>query len=163
MRTVLHLSVLVTLLTVGDLRIVPGQTGIQKLRHDAEQGDWVAQYFLGLRYYFGDGFAQDHVKAAKWFRILAEQNGKASQFILGKMYSKGEGVEQDYVQAHVWLSLAALPSYPQGGENKQSAEARDEVLEHMTPAQLAQAQRIAREWKPKTWDELEKGLAAKGR
>jgi TPR repeat protein len=53
-----------------------------------------------------------------------------------------QGVPQDYVIAHMWLSLAAA-----GGNF--TAE-RDFIAAKMTPAQVAEAQKLAREWKPTT-------------
>jgi TPR repeat protein len=62
---------------------------------------------------------------------------------LGIMYEDGEGVPQDRVQAHMWFSLAAA----QGSEL--AGAFRNEVTKQMTPAQIAEAQRLLREWKPK--------------
>ena len=59
------------------------------------------------------------------------------------MYSRGEGVPQDYVQAHMLFNLAASAGLPSGLKN------RDTVAKKMTPAQVAEAQKLAREWKPK--------------
>jgi TPR repeat protein len=59
------------------------------------------------------------------------------------MYDKGSGVTQDYLQAHMWFNLAAAR-----GE-KTAREFRDSLAEKMTPEQIAEAQRTAREWKPK--------------
>ena len=56
------------------------------------------------------------------------------------MYDQGQGVPQDYIQAHKWVSLAAV----QG--NKNAAKARDFFAKEMTPTQLAEAQKLAREW-----------------
>ena len=50
---------------------------------------------------------------------------------------------QDYVQAHMWLNLAAAQSHADAVKN------RDIVAALMTPAQIAEAQKLAREWKPK--------------
>ena len=66
-----------------------------------------------------------------------------AQFSLGVMYSKGRGVPQDYVQAHMWDNLAAAQDI------EDARKGRDKLAEHMTPAQIAEAQRLAREWKPK--------------
>lgn len=50
----------------------------------------------------------------------------------------GHGVRQDYVTAHMWLNLAAARGWP--------AEAgRDDVAKKMTPQQIADAQKRARE------------------
>jgi len=56
------------------------------------------------------------------------------------MYDKGQGVPQDYVQAHMWLNLAAA----QGQE--QAPTLRDILAKHMTHEQIAEAQRLTREW-----------------
>jgi hypothetical protein len=58
------------------------------------------------------------------------------------MYANGQGVPQDYVAAHMWLNLAAA----QGNAN--ASESRDIVANRMTPEQIAEAQRLAREWTP---------------
>jgi len=51
-------------------------------------------------------------------------------------------VLQDFIQAHMWYNLSAAQ-----GETR-SAEARDALAQRMTPAQIAEAQQLAREWKP---------------
>jgi TPR repeat protein len=66
------------------------------------------------------------------------------------MYAKGEGVPQDYVQAHKWFNLAASRFPASEKENRDKAvENRDRIAAKMTPAQIAEAQKLAREWKPK--------------
>ncbi len=64
------------------------------------------------------------------------------------MYEKGQGVPQDYVQAHMWYNLAASHFAP-GSDRDRAVKNRDIIAEKMTPAQIAEAQRLAREWKPK--------------
>jgi TPR repeat protein len=58
------------------------------------------------------------------------------------MYATGQSVPQDYVQAFVWFNLAA-------SELDKAARNRDVVASKMTPAQIAEAQRLVQEWKPK--------------
>jgi hypothetical protein len=58
------------------------------------------------------------------------------------MYVDGHGVPQDYVQAHMWFNLAGASGVAKALKN------RDTVAAKMTPAQIAEAQRLAREWKP---------------
>jgi hypothetical protein len=62
------------------------------------------------------------------------------------MYKDGKGVPQDYVRAYMWLNLSTA-SQP-AGFAEFSAKQRDEVASKMTPAQIAEAQKLAREWKP---------------
>ena len=93
----------------------------------------------------------DYVKAAHYFRIAAEKNdvwSTVAQYNLGVMYDKGQGVPQDYVQAHMWFNLAAS-RLPPGTDRATAVKNRDILAEKMTPAQIAEAQRLAREWKPK--------------
>jgi TPR repeat protein len=59
------------------------------------------------------------------------------------MCTKGEGAPQDYVMAHMWYNLAAA-----SGKLPGAAARRDLIAKMMTPDQIAEAQRMAREWKP---------------
>ena len=65
------------------------------------------------------------------------------------------------MQAHMWVNLAASRS--QGEAVEDLARTRELIAERMTSAQIAEAQRLAREWKPKTWDDLKRGLEAEER
>jgi uncharacterized protein len=58
------------------------------------------------------------------------------------MYLKGHGVIQDNIRAHMWLNIAAAKGH------KVAPTTRDIIAEKMTPQQIAEAQRLAREWKP---------------
>ena len=49
---------------------------------------------------------------------------------------------QDYVQAHMWYNLATANG------DKLAAEFRDGLAKQMALAQIAEAQKLAREWKP---------------
>ncbi len=123
-------------------------------RKAAEQGLAEAQFSLGVMYYGGQGVPQDYAEAVKWHRKAAEQGLAAAQFGLGLMYKDGRGVPRDYVQAHMWYTLAALRS-PSGLIRDAAVRHRDIIAERMTPAQIAEAQRLAREWKPKAIKELQ--------
>ena len=73
-----------------------------------------------------------------------ENDAKAGRadalYNLGLAYSTGQGVGVDYVAAHKWFNLAAL---------KGSDEAktwRAQISREMAATQIAEAQRLAREW-----------------
>ena len=117
-------------------------------RKTAEQGDADAQYLLGFLYAEGPGVPQDFAEAAKWLRKAAMQGYAFAQGDLGFMYEKGRGVPQDYVQAHMWYNLSAS-RLPPGTKRDLAVKNRDLLAAEMTPAQIAKAQRLAREWKPK--------------
>jgi hypothetical protein len=119
-------------------------------RKAAEQGNASAQFNLGLMFSKGQGVPQDYVGAAKWFRKAAEQGDADAQTNLGLMYVKGQGVPQDYVLAHMWFNLATSRYPASENERREKAEKnRDNTASKMTPAQIAEAQRLEREWKPK--------------
>ena len=86
---------------------------------------------------------QDYAEAEKLFLLAADQNAADAQYYLGILYVKGQGVPQDYVQAYKWFDLSAAQA------NNDAKKNRDEVAEHMTPEQIAEAQKLAREWKSK--------------
>ncbi len=150
-------------------------TAMRKLRPLAEQGHMSAQHFLGLMYTKGQGVPQDNREALKWYRMSAEQGGIHSQLLLGIMYDKGEGVYQDNkealkwyrrsaeqglalaqtnlgamyeegqgvlqdsVIAHMWYNIAGADGSKTGRENRALIQLT------MTPAQIAEAQNLARE------------------
>ncbi len=114
----------------------------------AEQGDAAAQFSLGFMYELGMGITQDNAEAVKWYRLAAEQGHAYGQATLASMYAKGTGVIQDYVLAHMWFNLAAARAPPDETRNL-FVITRDLTEKHMTPDQVAEAQRLAREWKPK--------------
>jgi hypothetical protein len=92
----------------------------------------------------------DYATALRLLRPLAEQGYASAQHNLGVAYGEGQGVPQDYVLAHMWFNLAA--SRFSGSEEEYRDKAvknRDFVASKMTPAQLTEAQRLAREWRPK--------------
>ncbi len=117
-------------------------------RKAAEQGHAVAQVSLGVMYGERRGVTQDYAEALQWWRKAAEQGVAGAQNNLGVMYSYGRGVPQDYVQAHMWLNLAAS-RHPPGEKRDEAVKNRDNLAAKMTPAQISEAQKLAREWKPK--------------
>ncbi len=123
-------------------------TAIREWRPLAEQGDAYAQFNLGLMYRNGHGVPQDDAEAVKWYRKAAEQGNAKAQNDLGTLYSNGQGVPQDYVQAHMWSNLAAS-RFPPSKNRDSAVKNRDIVAKRMTPAQISEAQKLAREWKPK--------------
>ena len=112
-------------------------------RKAAEQGFAFALVKIGFMYEKGWGVPQDYAEAVKWYRKAEEQGIAVAQFKLGFMYDKGRGVPQDYVLAHKWINLFAA----RGGMAVDStAKMLDHVASKMTPEQIAEAQRLAREW-----------------
>ncbi len=125
-------------------------TALRLFRPLADQGNAIAQVGLGSMYERGDGVPQDFVAAVTWYRKAADQGYPIAQRSLGLMYDLGRGVPQDYVQAHKWYNLAASRFAAWGKDNfDRAVKDRDGVAVKMTPAQIAEAQKLAREWRPK--------------
>ena len=120
-------------------------------RMAAEQSDVESQRRLGFMYANGQGVARDDREAVKWYGRAAEQGDADAQVNLGVMYSAARGTSQDYVQAHKWFSVAAS-RYPASERDKrqQAVMNSERLAAKMTPGQIAEAQRLAREWQPKT-------------
>ena len=84
--------------------------------------------------------------AARRYRLAADQGQVSAQFNLGLMYGSGKGVPQDDVEAHMWLNLATAQASVE--ERDEYVKERDDVAARMTPEQITEAQRRAREWTP---------------
>ena len=63
------------------------------------------------------------------------------------MYAEGHGVPKDYVPAHMWFNLAASGA-SDASVRELSVKDRERVAAKMTADQIAEAQRMVREWKP---------------
>lgn len=152
-------------------------TRIDELRPAAEQGSAEEQYNLGLQYEkalpqdhreavrwyrmaatqrhagafyrlcvlsdLGRGLPQDYQEALRWCRLAADQRHGAAMFLIATYYEKARGVPKDVVQAYQWYNLAAANGHEDG------AKWRDRLARDMTPTQIAKAQFLARNWKPK--------------
>jgi TPR repeat protein len=112
-------------------------------RKAAAQNSAKAQHALGNCYFEGDGVTKDIEEGVIWTRKAAEQGLAAGEDSLGMCYAKGKGVTQDYLEAYKWFSLAAA----QGDEHDTQAKIDLSMAERaMTPEQIAQGQKLAREF-----------------
>ena len=90
-------------------------------------------------------FGQDRIpKQLRKLTSKAEQGNVKAQNTLGKMYYKGEGVPKDYQLAMKWYRKSAVQGH------KSAAGNRNSLAQHMmTPSQIQEAQRLAKNFKPK--------------
>jgi TPR repeat protein len=91
------------------------------------------------------GMPQDYATARGWYEKAAAQGYAPAQTNLGVLYHNGQGVPQDYVQAYMWWSVAA--GHSTGNDQKLAADDREAVARRMTPAQIAEGQRLATQCK----------------
>ena len=87
---------------------------------------------------------RDYAAALRFIRPLAEQGDASAQYNLGVLYDNGLGVPQDKVRAYMWFTLPAA----QGRDG--AAAFGGLIARRMTPAQIEEAQKLTREWKPNT-------------
>ncbi len=159
---------------VGTMLILRGEEydklalAVNYLTRAAELGDRDAQGALGELYKNGNGTLKDYELAARYFAQSAQQANYDAMKYLGIAYIRGQGVEQNKVQAYVWLSLCTLGETCRGavGFNQlmalqktsagsayddtslDPATVRDEIAQYMTAQEIAEAQRLARAWRP---------------
>ncbi len=131
----------------------------------AKGGDADAQNNLGLMYDNGQGVPQDYTEAVKWYTKAAEQGDADAQNNLGLMYDNGQGVPQDYTEAVKWYTKAAEQgdadaqckwfSIAATDGNENAIENKSMLQEKLTSYQIAEAQRLAKEFKPRVAKTLE--------
>lgn len=140
---------LLGLLYLGGRGVPADETEAGKwFRRAAQQGDATAQLQLGIMYATGRGVPQNFDEGVNWYRLAAAGGNPQAQFNLGVMFYKGKGVAQSNVEAHMWFNLAAASFPPSERKSReQAARVRDVVAMGMTPEEISEAQRKAREWK----------------
>ena len=121
-------------------------------RFYAEQGNASAQFNLGLKYDNGYGVPQDYTEALRWYRRAAEQGHAGAQNNLsGSCTKTAPAFPRTSFKAHKWYNLAASRASSWDPDLRDKAvRSRDRIAARLTPAQLARAQRLAREWQPRT-------------
>jgi TPR repeat protein len=118
----------------------------------AKKGSAVAQFSLGVMNYPIGDLSFDPSKgnlgeALIWYRRAADQGDVDAMVAMGMAYADGVGVRQDYVEAHKWYNVAA-PRTKYGDIRNDIMKRRDDLSPKMTTAQISEAQKLARDWKP---------------
>jgi uncharacterized protein len=115
-------------------------------RKAADQDFAEAERELGRYYLEGRGVAKDFTEGITWIRKAAEQGDALAQNNLGLCYFAGQGVTKEYIEAYKWLSLAAAQDNEEAQNTKKTLWM---VEQRMSREQVAQAQALAREFKPR--------------
>jgi hypothetical protein len=128
-------------------------------RQAADQGVGAAQYTLAMMYLEGRGVPRDEAEGLRWMMLAAEQDctlqpglrdgdpscGRA-QLRLAIESISGRHVPQDYARAYFWADLAVVYSVPK--DQPAAARLREAAEAMLSQAQLEDARRQSREWKP---------------
>ena len=122
-------------------------------RAAAEDGHLGAQVNLGRLYRDGRGVARDDSEAVRWYRRAADRGQPIAQFNLAQMYGSGDGVSQDDAAAYMWYSLAADRLAQDRRDaaadaHARAVEARAALARGMSTEEVAEAERLAQEWRP---------------
>ena len=125
---------------------------VKWFRSAADRGDVAAQFYLGFMYSEGQGVPQDYAKAMKWFRLAADRGDPQAQYNLALLLFQGRkrgGGAGQYQRLYVVQSCRGeLPPRPTPAAAPPSPN-RDVVAHKMAADEIAEAQKRAREWKPK--------------
>jgi TPR repeat protein len=94
----------------------------------------------------GGAVARAYAEAMRCYRRAADQDDGFAAVAISDLYQNGQSVPRDYVRAYMWLILAAQINDPAAA--KMAVWQQDYLAKYkMTPAQIAEAQKLAREWK----------------
>jgi TPR repeat protein len=80
------------------------------------------------------------VDALAQYENDARQGRADALYNLGLAYSTGQGVSVDFIAAHKWFNLAAMRGIDA------AKNWRAQISSEMNASQIAEAQRLAREW-----------------
>jgi hypothetical protein len=86
------------------------------------------------------GMARLDFSSRDMVEVAAQCGAPDALFELGLMYCSGREVDVDLIQAHKWFNLAAIRG------NEEAKRYRLEISSEMSKAEIAEAQKLAREW-----------------
>lgn len=118
---------------------------IRLLTAAAEQNDTYAIAMLGRIYNKGGGVVRDTTEAMRWWRRGVALNSGLSMWNIGFSMIYGK----DVVEGYKWLTLGIKYLEPGVDPRRFRAELGYFSKTKMTPAQVAEAERLVREWKPR--------------
>lgn len=123
-----------------------GEDAIKWYLKAAEQGDARAQFNLGMSYANGNNVQKDEIQSMKWYLKSAEQGILKGQVNVSVLYGMGKGVPKNNKLAYMWADIAAA----NGAGRAKGIKAL--LRKDMTRAQIAEAQKLSREWMAKRQD-----------
>ena len=116
----------------------------------AAKGEAEAQTLLGAMYWSGEGVPRNLNEAARLYLAAAQQGYARAQNNIGFMLGFGEGVPpRDDIEAYKWIKLA-IDRYTAKNQDRLDQARKDlaTLSARMNPAQIAEAERRVRTWKP---------------
>jgi len=131
--------------TLGRLGSVDYHQALIWLRRAAAQRHSLAEYSLGQMYREGEGVRENDSVAASWFKKSADDAAdylevEAAVTQLAYLYRDTE-LSRNHLEAYKWLVIIGSSLDPPYYEDANRA------AKHLTKSQIAQGQRMARDWK----------------
>ena len=116
----------------------------------ADKGDAEARTLLGAMYWSGEGVPRDHEEAVRLYLLAANQGYARAQNDIGFMLGFEGNPPHDDVEAYKWLTLA-IQRYTAKNQERldQAIKDRATLASRMTPAQIDEAERRAKAWRPR--------------
>ncbi|MBC7952858.1 MAG: sel1 repeat family protein [Rhodospirillaceae bacterium] len=112
----------------------------------AEQGYAIAQHNLGGMFETGQGVEKDPATAAVWYALAAEQGDGWAQVSLASLHAAGKLVQNDLSSAYRWSVVASA------NEDKDvrttAADLIKQIGPKLSPAARAEAEKMAKVWRP---------------
>jgi TPR repeat protein len=116
----------------------------------AGKGNAEAQTLLGAMYWSGEGVPHNLNEAARLYLAAAKQGYARAQNNIGFMLGFGDGIPpRDDVEAYKWIRLS-LDRYTARNQDRLDQAKKDlaTLAARMTPAQMIEAEKRVRAWKP---------------
>jgi len=82
-------------------------TALREFLPAAQNGDGIAQSYVGVIYQYGLGVVADLEKAVYWYAQAADNGDTMAQRILGDLHAEGAWGKRDFTAAARWYELAA--------------------------------------------------------
>ncbi len=131
------------------------QKSIQLRKKAAETGNDLAQYNLALKYLEGKIVRKDVNAAVVLLKSAARQNLQGAMFNLGVLFVEGQAIPQDLVRSYMWFEVTSSWKPGPGGDRpigsvagigERATGIKKMLIARMSPTQIAEAHRLAREW-----------------
>jgi hypothetical protein len=110
----------------------------KELVRRVDAGDPAAMYEFANSLPIGAG-----LERLQWYCRAAHAGYAKSQYQFGRYHHHGYVIEKNPVQAYLWYKLSLATE-----QTKEAAAQREKLSGTMTPAQIAEAERLVAEWEP---------------
>jgi TPR repeat protein len=129
---------------LGDLYQHQGNyaQAVKWYRAAAAAGNPRGEYYLGEAYASGKGVRKAERQALSWFHKAAIGGDAHAQALRGVQYMIGQAVPRNPELAYAWVAVASRSAQ----HFRFTRKVCDAIARQLTPVQLKEARRLARQW-----------------